>query len=211
MVTQEPGKCAGFVYGNSQCPGIVVPGDAAAIPLGVVPDVRGSHSTHRPLHPLPIPVIDKARHDCSTHRGQAVLSVISQVVRANIGDHPGSLAAVTIVRISVAPIRRHCMPERPRPRCAGYTGAVAQAAPGFAGEVARAGIIGVILFGVGTTRPTRGFGIYQAVQGIGVEGLGLRAPGVLVLDPADVSHQVVVVFEVLQGGGVGWRPGFAGR
>ncbi len=102
------------------------------------------------------------------------------------------------------------MRNAPRPRRAAHAGIVAQGRPFFGDEIAGGGGEGVGEGPVRPARPTAGLRRDQSIQGVVAEGLGLCASGLEILDPIDVAHRVVVIFEALQGSQVGWDAGLQG-
>ncbi len=81
---------------------------------------------------------------------------------------------------------------------------------GLADLVAGGGGEGVCDRPVCPARPSAGLGGDQPTQGIILEGLSLCASSLEILDPIDVSHRVVIIFEALQGGQVGWNASLEG-
>ena len=69
-------------------------------------------------------------------------------------------------------------------------------------QVAGGGIIGIVFLGVITVaiRASRRLGGGQPVEGIIGKGLRLGIAHLPVLDPLDVAHIIIVIFQVLQRG-----------
>ena len=149
VVAEQPGEAGDPSSipdpdGDANGTGIVVALHRASrtAPFEITSKIDRSCASHRPLHPLPIPIVNKTRRGSPTHPHQPVLGVERAGLRATLGGL-ADLVAVAIIRIGRAAKARGCMRNAPRPRRAAHAGIVAQGRPFFADQIASGGGEGV--------------------------------------------------------------------